>query len=43
MGGCQGVLLNDESIIVAYDYKRGEPRNKISKELENQHGDCIDS
>jgi len=41
-GRLQGVLLDDESMIVAYDYKRGEPRNKISREVENQHGDCID-
>ncbi|HMI02248.1 MAG TPA: cytochrome c oxidase accessory protein CcoG [Pedobacter sp.] len=41
-GRLQGVLLDDESIIVAYDYERGEPRNKISKNVENQHGDCID-
>lgn len=41
-GRLQGVLLDDESIIVAYDYERGEPRNKISKNAEALHGDCID-
>ncbi|RZM29341.1 MAG: cytochrome c oxidase accessory protein CcoG [Pedobacter sp.] len=41
-GRLQGVLLDDESIIVAYDYERGEPRNKISRDKENMHGDCID-
>ncbi|TCD01115.1 cytochrome c oxidase accessory protein CcoG [Pedobacter psychroterrae] len=41
-GRLQGVLLDDESIIVAYDYERGEPRNKINRDKENLHGDCID-
>jgi cytochrome c oxidase accessory protein FixG len=41
-GRLQGVLLDNQSIIVAYDYERGEPRNKINKEQENQKGDCID-
>jgi len=41
-GRLQSVLLDDKSIIVAYDYERGEPRNKISRETENEHGDCID-
>lgn len=41
-GRLQGVLLDDQSIIVAYDYERGEPRNKISRDKENLHGDCID-
>lgn len=37
-GRLQGVLLDKNSIVVAYDYVRGEPRGKISSE----HGDCID-
>ncbi|MHA4895610.1 cytochrome c oxidase accessory protein CcoG [Pedobacter sp. PWIIR3] len=41
-GRLQGVLLDDQSIIVAYDYNRGEPRNKISRGIDNLHGDCID-
>lgn len=41
-GRLQGVLLDNQSIIVAYDYERGEPRNKLSRATENQHGDCID-
>ncbi len=44
-GRLQGVLLDDKSIIVAYDYKRGEPRGKHNP-LENRDltskGDCID-
>jgi cytochrome c oxidase accessory protein FixG len=42
-GRLQGVLLDKNSIVVAYDYVRGEPRTKPKKEvaLENA-GDCID-
>jgi len=38
-GRLQGVLLDKNSIVVAYDYVRGEPRGKIS---EHNNGDCID-
>lgn len=31
-GRLQGVLLDKNSIVVAYDYKRGEPRGKLSRE-----------
>jgi len=31
-GRLQGVLLDKNSIVVAYDYKRGEPRGKLQKE-----------
>ncbi|MEJ5963637.1 cytochrome c oxidase accessory protein CcoG [Pedobacter immunditicola] len=41
-GRLQGVLLDNQSIIVAYDYERGEPRGKKSKKEEQQLGDCID-
>ncbi|TKC05940.1 cytochrome c oxidase accessory protein CcoG [Pedobacter frigoris] len=41
-GRLQGVLLDNQSIIVAYDYERGEPRSKRIKDSENQKGDCID-
>jgi cytochrome c oxidase accessory protein FixG len=41
-GRLQGVLLDNQSIIVAYDYKRGEPREKKVKEQVQQGGDCID-
>jgi len=40
-GRLQGVLLDNQSIIVAYDYQRGEPRGKRVKE-QNNIGDCID-
>jgi cytochrome c oxidase accessory protein FixG len=41
-GRMQGVLLDKESIVVAYDYERGEPRHKYSKKTELVKGDCID-
>jgi cytochrome c oxidase accessory protein FixG len=41
-GRLQGVLLDPNSVIVGYDYKRGEPRGKLTKSLENKTGDCID-
>lgn len=43
-GRLQGVLLVKESIVVAYDWLRGEPRNKIKKGIEEteKKGDCID-
>jgi cytochrome c oxidase accessory protein FixG len=41
-GRLQGVLLDNQSIIVAYDYERGEPRAKRIKSEENLSGDCID-
>jgi cytochrome c oxidase accessory protein FixG len=39
-GRLQGVLLDRNSIVVAYDYVRGEPRGRSS--VEGEHGDCID-
>lgn len=41
-GRMQGVLLDKESIVVAYDYVRGEPRHKYSKKTDPAKGDCID-
>lgn len=41
-GRLQGVLLDPNSIVVAYDNVRGEPRGKISKEDTREKGDCID-
>ena len=41
-GRLQGVLLDKNSMIVAYDYKRGEPRGIAKKNAENIFGDCID-
>ncbi|SHJ35159.1 cytochrome c oxidase accessory protein FixG [Arenibacter nanhaiticus] len=47
-GRMQGVLLDNKSIVVAYDHKRGEGKNgrkKFKKGEDRQalgHGDCID-
>lgn len=41
-GRLQGVLLDKNSIVIAYDYKRGEPRGKIIKAEERTLGDCVD-
>ena len=47
-GRLQGVLLDNKSIVVAYDYKRGEAeqgRKKFRKNEDRQslgYGDCID-
>jgi cytochrome c oxidase accessory protein FixG len=41
-GRLQSVLLDKNSIVVAYDYLRGEPRAKASKGREPGAGDCID-
>lgn len=40
-GRLQGVLMDRNSIVVAYDYARGEPRGKIHKGQERKEGDCI--
>ncbi len=40
-GRLQGVLLDKNSIVVAYDYVRGEPRLK-KLEKEGNAGDCVD-
>ncbi|MBN8703816.1 MAG: cytochrome c oxidase accessory protein CcoG [Bacteroidetes bacterium] len=41
-GRMQGVLLDKNSIIVAYDYVRGETRGKYKKNEQRTSGDCID-
>ncbi|HEM48577.1 MAG TPA: 4Fe-4S binding protein, partial [Caldithrix sp.] len=42
-GRLQGVLLDQNSIVVAYDFIRGEPRGKIRKnEAGHKKGDCVD-
>lgn len=47
-GRLQGVLLDNQSIVVAYDYKRGEGENGRKKFRKNEdrqalgYGDCID-
>jgi len=41
-GRLQGVLLDDRSISVAYNYKRGEPRGHRKRDDPQVLGDCID-
>jgi cytochrome c oxidase accessory protein FixG len=42
-GRLQGVLLDKKSMVVAYDFVRGEPRGKLKKATVNpDQGDCID-
>ena len=41
-GRLQGVLLDPNSIVIAYDSERGEPRGKINKSESRELGDCID-
>ncbi|OQP40806.1 cytochrome c oxidase accessory protein CcoG [Niastella yeongjuensis] len=41
-GRLQGVLMDRNSMIVAYDHKRGEPRGKYNKKVTRELGDCID-
>lgn len=42
-GRLQGVLLDSNSIVVSYDYVRGEPRGKRTRGEEvNTKGDCVD-
>ena len=44
-GRLQGVLLVKDSIVVAYDWLRGEPRGKLKKNqatITEKQGDCID-
>ncbi len=41
-GRLQGVLLDKQSIVVAYDYLRGEKREILRKNEVRTAGDCID-
>jgi cytochrome c oxidase accessory protein FixG len=45
-GRLQGVLLIKDSIVVAYDWIRGEPRGRMTKpvaaDINQSKGDCID-
>ena len=42
-GRLQGVLLDENSIVVSYDFIRGEPRGKLNrKNPDSNKGDCID-
>ncbi|MCD8740822.1 cytochrome c oxidase accessory protein CcoG [Mucilaginibacter roseus] len=42
-GRLQGVLIDKSTLVVAYNFLRGEPRGKISKKQDQtQKGDCVD-
>ena len=42
-GRLQGVLLDRDSVVIAYDHVRGEQRGRLKKnESRNNKGDCID-
>ncbi|MHC1737150.1 MAG: cytochrome c oxidase accessory protein CcoG [Ignavibacteriaceae bacterium] len=41
-GRLQGVLLDENSLAVSYDFVRGEPRGKLKKENDEDKGDCVD-
>lgn len=44
-GRLQGVLLDQDSMVISYDYVRGENRGKIKKDEDREavgKGDCID-
>ncbi|MES2778797.1 MAG: cytochrome c oxidase accessory protein CcoG [Bacteroidota bacterium] len=41
-GRLQGLMLDKNSIVVAYDFIRGEPRGLHKKNVEQNLGDCVD-
>jgi len=41
-GRLQSVLLDDKTLVVGYDYKRGDPREKHGRKRSDKAGDCID-
>jgi len=41
-GRLQGVMLDENSVVIAYDNIRGEPRGPAKKTKEENLGDCID-
>ncbi|MEP7195723.1 MAG: cytochrome c oxidase accessory protein CcoG [Saprospiraceae bacterium] len=40
-GRLQSVMFDKDTMQIAYDYKRGEPREKYKKNVERIEGDCI--
>ena len=40
-GRLKGVMFDKDTMQIAYDYKRGEPRGKFKKHAERTDGDCI--
>ncbi len=41
-GRLQGLMLDKNSIVVAYDFIRGEPRGQHKKDVSEKLGDCVD-
>ncbi|WP_205503369.1 cytochrome c oxidase accessory protein CcoG [Rufibacter psychrotolerans] len=41
-GRLQGVMMDKKTTVIAYDYVRGEPREKLRKNQVRTAGDCID-
>ena len=45
-GRLQGVMINEDTVVIAYDFVRGEPRGKLRKGSADsdaeKRGDCID-
>ena len=41
-GRLQSVMLGKDSLVVAYDWIRGEKRERVRKNKEREAGDCID-
>jgi cytochrome c oxidase accessory protein FixG len=40
-GRMQSVLMDENSLVVGYDLKRGEPRREPGANMKNKEGDCI--
>ena len=40
-GRLQSVMFDKDTMQIAYDYKRGEPRGKLSRNEERKYGDCV--
>lgn len=41
-GRLQSALLDDDSLVIGYDEKRGEPRGKGKPKAGEERGDCVD-
>jgi cytochrome c oxidase accessory protein FixG len=41
-GRLQGVMMDSNTMVVSYDYVRGEHRSKFKKNEDRNNGDCID-
>jgi cytochrome c oxidase accessory protein FixG len=41
-GRLQSVMLDDDSLVIGYDEKRGEPRGKGKPKAGEERGDCVD-